>query len=452
MTDDIQENKVAAPDSVPLSATTTPEYKEKIKKDFIDDFWKGLTNRQLGDKYFGGVTYPAKWFIDCLRRSDDLPKGMRPTPGSTDSVDTRAVFERANAESAAEGAMGSVFKEMNLHKRRAVNEKDKTNALVQLIREELVPREAIPVPEVKVIGTQQQRVFKLLLSDLHAGQLITRSDSSGMEEYNINVFHARIDRLIREFDWRLKMTRSTCSVNVVDVSLLGDNAEGENIYPAQGHYSDLPTSQQLRHLRIGLGKLFLYLSSEFPTVRIRFVDGNHARVGQKGHNHKKTNWDHFLAELLRAEYSNQPNLEFYISDSAEMLYEIPELPGIHWLDLHGEHCQRISLKRAKSDYATLFNVPIHYMVTGHYHCSMKDDTPYGGVLVNGSFPGTNNHSKDHLRTGGIAKQVLAVMNPETGLETLHDLILQDKPRQSPKMDQKGVFTPLVPDSIRKPYS
>jgi hypothetical protein len=410
---------------------------------FIQGFFRGMTNQELGDAYCGGgqgAKFRAKRYVDKLRRQGVLPLNYRPKPqriepeGKAFIPEHEEGFEEVSFATQLVGQKTAFQRKFHL-------EKNRTQILLEYLKDRLTPLEPIPVPEIKLSQGRPERVFSLSLSDLHVGQLVTLEDSAGIEEYNIEVFHKRMDVLINKLAAIAERTRLWANLNTIEFNLLGDNIEGELIFPSQSFYTEAAFLDQIKHCRQGLGKLFRYATSAFNKVRVRCVQGNHGRPGSKGFNHHRTNFDTLLYEFLAVMFEDQPNLEFYISKTQDMFYVIPEIPDFNILLIHGNGLSKNKLDTVKHQYAALYNKPVNYIFTGHFHTVITEEIANGGIGINGSWVGGNNYSISTLRAANLPKQALYVFDPEIGLDTQHNIYLDNARAARVELSSELIYTP-----------
>lgn len=429
----------------PARLTFTPEYKASITDDFIDCYLRGYRNVHLGQRFFGGSTYTAEHFIRKLKRRELLEKGPRPDPAEDTPHPYETVEEHPKFVSLRETQgmpnVGIVRQSHGLYK-RLVQEQDRTGVILESIRA-MPPLPPMSIPSPQTARGEVERVIKAQVSDTHPGQLVTAPDSAGIEWYDRETFHRRGDALLRHYSQKAMMFKNTFPVNTWEFDFLGDNLEGEGIYPLQGLFTDMCTMDQMIEARDLYARLIQWAAMTFPKVRCRFVRGNHGRSGERGKNHYRTNWDDVLALLLQTLFRDQENVEFIVSASTEMVYYVPELgPQINFINVHGEKTNRRGLRNLRDQYAGFFNLPLNYVLAGHFHNPQTEDIAHGAVSVNGSFVGTNPYGKDDLRVANAPKQLLYVFHPHVGLESRHDLYLDNMNLPRLEAQANGVFTPL----------
>jgi hypothetical protein len=422
-------------------AKFSPEYKESIKEEFIELYNKGWFDQHLGKRFFGGNTKIASHYVRSLKRNEELEKGERPR--SEDVPDVSEIDYCPEFLTLGMPAY-DLYAQLNTFRRAASRANDRTDAICEAIAERMVPREPIPVPQIIKHYGKEELVLKLQYTDAQVGQIVTDSDSGGLETYNESVFSRRVDTLVQSIAQTVEMLRERYKVRLLEIDANGDHTEGEDIFPSQGAHTEVPRMDQVEIFERETQKLIGYAVSDFERVTTRWTWGNHGRQGKRGANHFRTNYDVVTARYTSAYWRNQKNLQVLVSKTADMLYYIPELgEQFNFLNVHGDNLRRGWLQNARARYAQYYNRPVNFLLTGHWHTLTTEFGSHGATIINGSFVGGNAFSKDVMQSANAPMQVLLGFSPRTGLELVKPIYLDEHYQPRVEADSQGVFTPLA---------
>lgn len=322
--------------------------------------------------------------------------------------------------------------------------------LTGIINKYLPAFERIPKKSVfpKITPRRKEEVVILELGDLHYGEKVMKKDTANLGEFNKEIFVIRLQRLFSGIMECLSIQRSQIPIQVMEINCLGDFVTGENIYLGQQRAIDTILIDQAVELSTLLAQYLVYpliQYGDFKKIRFRCVWGNHGRIGKKEEFHMRSNFDYLLYILLKKMFEKQPEVEFYISESPFMLYEIPEVPEFTHLLLHGDEIRSwmsipyYAIDRTFMRYVQLVNKPIHFMHIGHSHNKATIDVPYGEKIINGSFIGATDFSVKKMQLFSQPKQLLFGFNHKYGKTWSYDIRLEEIHKLVPI---KGVYTPV----------
>jgi len=173
---------------------------------------------------------------------------------------------------------------------------------------------AIKIPPVRPPAKDRRRKGKeiavLLVSDVQLGKQT--------ESYDSEVAAARVRQLGEKTVKITELQRTNHPVKEVAVLFLGDEIEGELIFPGQAHEIDSSLYAQVTiegpQILVGL---LTFLAEHFEVVRAVGVPGNHGFVGgrQRREMHPESNSDRMLYRISSMLTDSVPNIRWDITDS-----------------------------------------------------------------------------------------------------------------------------------------
>jgi hypothetical protein len=240
-----------------------------------------------------------------------------------------------------------------------------------------------PTPYKGPVKKYTERILNVMLSDLHYGSDLLASESGS--NYGITEETRRTAAVVATVaDWK----RQYRSETVLNVHLLGDIIEGK----LHDRESAAPLTEQFHRALLILTQGLRFLASEFHTVVVRAVPGNHGRRKDR-HEGRAVNqkWDsieNMLYGALKVALANVPNLKFEIPLTPYYRYQAFNRYG--WMT-HGDTCLNVgnpgksisveSVRRqineinaSEKEHSDLFGA-------GHVHVASSTRLPSGPVLV-----------------------------------------------------------------------
>lgn len=343
-------------------------------------------------------------------------------------------------------ALVSQLERMDKELSRALNR----NQLIVDTQKTLI--KSLPPPSVKPLVLTRSKSDEdlcLLLSDVHVGSCVRKTETSNISEYNMEIFQTRLDRMIsgmyKIYDKEVKDHK----VPNINVFALGDMVDNETIYQGQPYYIDRTLMDQLYQGSFKLAAGFASLAKYLP-IQLNFytVNGNHGRPGMRGANHLATNWDYVFYKCMESCFKGWENVHFHISDSPTQVFKLRD--KVIALD-HGAAVKGAmsipfyGLEREKRGIQSMMRTNIDIMCVGdkHRRCSM--DVDFDQILMNGSFVGGSQLSTIELRSACLPKQLLFGLHDKYGITGQWDLYLDDK-KPMPQ-DKDGIFTPVAEKHI-----
>jgi len=261
------------------------------------------------------------------------------------------------------------------------------------------------------------------LSDGHHDQIVTPSDTGGLETYNFPISVCRAEHYV---DTILKWTQETLnpqfSFPTLTVLAYGDHTSGE----IHGHTSRSYFRNAFKNaLAIGQLHSLMYrdLAPYFNQVNVVYVPGNHGRRSiKKDYHGAHDNWDYLIAKTAEMYCASLDNVNFTIPNSFSINLDIAGVGfnifhgddirsslGIPWYGLERRR-QRITALNTVQD-----GVPVRYHCCGHFHRCGSTSELNGEMLINGSWVATDAFAFNAL--GGYTEptQLIHGVNKKHGI-------------------------------------
>ena len=260
----------------------------------------------------------------------------------------------------------------------------------------------------------------LLLSDLHAGEVVSHEETGGINSYNWDIMLARLDKLRRGLV--SYQENRPYPVGKLRILGLGDQLSG-NIHAELEATNSVPLAEATVQLGADLSEWVDSMTEIFPEVTFDGVVGNHPRA------HKKPwakqgydNADWTVYKIMETALRHRSNIKFDIPKASQHRLVIAEnwpvlilhgdgirstMPGIPW----GGVARRVNALAAQYNAA---KKPITSYFLGHFHVPNWVQTTAGWIGMNGSIKGPDEYSMKQFGGGAQAAQALITFHPEHG--------------------------------------
>lgn len=297
-------------------------------------------------------------------------------------------------------------------------------ALVDEMGHRIQPFKALPSsrPVPTKAGTIQEHLV-MHLSDGHHDQIVTPSDTGGLETYDFPISMCRAERFI---DTTLKWTQQTLapqfSFPTLTVLAYGDHTSGE----IHGHTSRSYFRNAFKN-SLAIGQLhslmFRDLAPYFDQVNIVYVPGNHGRRSTKKDYHgAHDNWDYLIAKTAEMYCADLPNVDFTIPNSYSINIDIG---GVGFCIFHGDDIRSslgipwYGLERRKHRITALNTVqkgtPVRYHCCGHFHRPGTTTELNGEMIINGAWVASDAYAFNALAGWTEPSQLIHGVNQEYGI-------------------------------------
>jgi len=257
-------------------------------------------------------------------------------------------------------------------------------------------------------------------SDWHWGEVVFPDQVNGVNEFNLEVAHARAKRLLERTVRLLKNHVVNPDYPGIVLCLGGDMLSGD-IHEELKESNDVPLLPALLDIYGVLCASIKVLADTFGKVFVPCVTGNHGRMSRKpqAKNRNFTNYDWLLYQLLAKHFANDPRISFYIPDGPDALFSVL---GHKILLTHGDQFRggdgmigaigpitRGNQKKLARNSAV--NREYDTMMIGHWHQYM----PLHRTLVNGSLKGYDEYANSNNFGFEPPIQAMFLVHPEHGI-------------------------------------
>jgi hypothetical protein len=177
-------------------------------------------------------------------------------------------------------------------------------------------------------------VPKLMLSDLHWGEVVVASQIGGVNAYSLEIARRRLRQVIETAIDLCKILDPDMRYPGIVIPLGGDMISG-NIHDELQATNELNTMPTLLDLYRNLVPALRLMADTFGNVFVPCVSGNHDRdtkkTWAKDRNHTSFGW--LLYQLLAIAFEADKRVRFFIPDGPDALYRVF---GFRCLLTHGD--------------------------------------------------------------------------------------------------------------------
>ena len=256
----------------------------------------------------------------------------------------------------------------------------------------------------------------LLVSDLHWGEVVDGRQINGVNQYNLDIAHARIRHLAERAVRLCEIISPKMEYPGLVLPLGGDMFSG-NIHDeltATNELNSMPCVLDLYGTLVWMIKFFL---EYFPAVFIPCVTGNHGRDTRKiwAKDRHHTSFDWLLYCLLAKYFEQDKRVTFLIPDGPDAYYQVYShtyilshgdqfrggdgVIGILGPIVRGDHKKRSRNMQIHMGYDT--------MLCGHFHQYVQLQR----LIVNGSLKGYDEYAYANNFPYEPAQQALWLTHP-----------------------------------------
>lgn len=276
----------------------------------------------------------------------------------------------------------------------------------------------------------------LFLSDLHWGEVVFPTQLGGVNQYNLEIAHRRMDYTIETAIHLLQILDRDMGYPGIVCPLGGDMISGD-IHDELAATNDLPTMPTVLDLRDKLIPALKRLADVFGKVFVPCVSGNHGRnthkIWAKNRNH--TSFDWLLYNLIAHDLRDDSRITFQIPDASDALYRVY---NTRFLLTHGDQFRggdsiigplgpltRGNQKKLARN--TAIDMTYDVMMCGHWHQYIHLER----LIVNGSMKGYDEYAFTNNFGFELPRQALFTTHPRFGINWRMPVICE-KPTDKPK--------------------
>lgn len=272
-------------------------------------------------------------------------------------------------------------------------------------------------------------------SDFQYGEVIRPGELQGINAYNPEIARKRYFALIDKTIYLTQEYQVAPRYNGITVLRNGDALSG-NIHKELRETNSGNALRQMHECTemeiAGLEKL----SEHFPSVAVYSTPGNHGRDTEKpqSKHYAENNYEYWMALNIERHFKNNPKFKFYLPESGDALFQ---LHGWTFLATHGDRIGSRGgtgfigpsatvargMQRLRQYYMQL-NVPIDYVLVGHFHNAIELEYGFG----NGTLAGFSEYARDGRFIPRPASQWLLFVHPKYGISQRWQIQLQGRLR------------------------
>lgn len=337
--------------------------------------------------------------------------------------------------------------EVNLLKQKykhALRDRDLQDTILALAENCIKTLPVVPPPKPFPRNTDpaSEEDLVLLLSDIHAGEVVSAEELNDLNEYNFDICSQRLKYLSDSIRDITKNKLNGYKFRKLVIFGLGDWVSGmihEELLEGQnGNIVDWTVN-----LAYILSQMFTELLTDFEAIEFVGIVGNHGRMHKKPRfKARYVNWDYICYQLLSMFLANQKRIKFTIPKSFWTLYEVN---GHNFLLLHGDNIKSnlgipwYGVQRIIANLKELLEAKdqrFTYVCLGHFHNRGLLDRVKGELMINGSVIGGNEFSVGRMFTSSEACQHFFGVHKKKGTTFSFKLKLQHLPLGMPERPYK----------------
>jgi predicted phosphodiesterase len=296
--------------------------------------------------------------------------------------------------------------------RRTFNDPIRVQARIDHLKEEII-REINKLNETKPLAWYERASYSnvqgreslLILSDTHYGLFA----NNHWNKFDNEEFKHRMKKLITKAITYSKQHQ----VKTLHLFVLGDLINGLIHTITRINNTEDAVTQTI-HVSEILSEVISELTSEFEQVKLYNVRGNHDRVTpNKKDEIAKESFNDLIPWYLKARLSNVKNIEFIVNEIDDEII-VSNIAGQVVFGLHG-HKDKVT--NVVQNLTLMTKTIPNFVVMGHTHHHEENEIHGVEVIVNSSFSGVDEYSKDIRATSKAAQKLIIFDQEETRLCT-----------------------------------
>jgi hypothetical protein len=281
-------------------------------------------------------------------------------------------------------------------------------------------------------GKPGRAVLGLLISDVHAGERVSREELNGINEYNIAICRERLRRLFAAACEIGPRWMADCKCEGALLALGGDLISGD-LHLELTQTNELTSHDQVKFIVEEITAGIKHLLAAYGRVHVASVPGNHGRTTIKptAKLYSRLSYDTLAADMVADRFAGDKRVTFQIGASTDQLIPVfgrtvllshgdklgsgggqgfagPDLPIVR------------GGKKVREQQASVGR-KIDLILRGHLHFS----THPGKILSNGSVVGVNEYAADLRGEVQTPRQWLFLLHSKWGLRERLDVQLED---------------------------
>lgn len=278
----------------------------------------------------------------------------------------------------------------------------------------------------------------LFLSDLHWGEVVDPNQINGVNKFNVEIAHERLDVLADTAEFLLKIISPKMDYPGIVVVLGGDMISG-NIHDELAHTNQFNTMPTILDLFGKLCQFIGRMADTYGKVFVPCVSGNHGRntnkIWAKDRNHTSFDWLLYCILAKHFEASGDKRITFLIPDGPDAYYKVY---NHRYLLTHGDQFRGgdgmigalgpiMRGNHKKQSRNAQIEMAYDTMILGHWHQYIH----LTRLIVNGSLKGYDEYAYSNSFPFEEPQQALWLTHPQKGI-TFRMPVFVDSARSKPK--------------------
>lgn len=254
-----------------------------------------------------------------------------------------------------------------------------------------------------------------LASDWHVAERVTRGQTNGINEYNLNIAKARGEQYFKNGLSLTKMMGRDVEIKTIILALLGDFITG-HLHSQAVETNYLAPAEEMRFAQsiIASGIEYILKNSKY-NIKIVCQSGNHGRTtrfaefgSENGHS-----WEYIMYCNLKDYFRNESRVEIVISEGAHTYVDVygKKIRFLHGHDIKfggGVGGITIPVKKAIAQWDIA--LPAYLTCFGHFHQRLDG----GNFMANGSLIGYNSFALSIKASAEAPAQQMFLIDKKRG--------------------------------------
>ena len=302
----------------------------------------------------------------------------------------------------------------------------------------------LPKPAYKVRRSvsakgKDERAVLLPIFDCQYGTKVVPSDTvGGIGRFDSVVFAERAKRYVEIVAKIIHAQAQNFRIGPIVFAIGGDMVEGDEIFEDQSWQLEMPSPDQVLHMRDHLSWMVDALMSVGAEVGARrasvvCVPGNHGRRGKKfSGRHKRDSFDVMVYRLLEERLKNHPIFTFAVEPAGNCTFDVL---GNLFAMIHGDEVKGwgglpfYGMTRHDARMNRTLNVIPDYVLLGHHHQPASIPIGYGEYFLAGNWVGATNLS--NIVGSNQPQQQVLMVDEQNGVLDRIPVLLDDRRKPTP---------------------
>ena len=316
---------------------------------------------------------------------------------------------------------------------RAIKDSTKSEVLVDTIKRYVTPLKAAKQYPTRKPGSGKRgrsaQVMVAPLTDTHVGDNVSKEQTIGLNEYDIELFSRRMWGWTNQVLSLAEYRRNICEVDELVIPMLGDMISGDIHEELARTNVDNCMMQMMYGAKI-ISQALMFLAPHFEEIRVPCVVGNHGRMTRKiPSKDRYMDWDYMLYQWTAVFCANQSNIKFEIPKSTS---HVSNIANRNVLMMHGDAIggggatatilRTVTALRSVLQYKTQlltddeFNISSSFddVLLGHFHRVDEIDIGTGSLHICGTMKGGDEFTISRLNVITKPKQIVLYFHPQHG--------------------------------------